>query len=514
MSKTTSKQLFQLIKSLNKTEKRYFKMFCRLHMIGNENKYVRLFDEIEKQTDYDENKLKQLFNAGSFRMLKKFLYHHILKALRQYHHSIHSQVSDLIHESEILYEKGLYEQSGAILKSAKIIAGENEMFWELLKIYKINEMNLAIKMSDMDWVKKIMTEESRQMELFQNAKIYRDLYYNLADQYYRYGAARSKKHLRRIEAIISNKYLQNESLAISADAKIRLYEILGMYSQIKGDLRNRYRYFKNALHYMDENPKKIKLSLNNYIAVVSNALASCQDINKLDEIPMLIDKLEKLIPITKSQGTSGRLFFIIFYHKLNFYIVTGQADKSENSLKIMLPELPLYENRLSDFEKINLFTHIAISFFSMGNWKQCIFWLNRIRNEISFTIRENFESFFRLFYLIAHFEAGNQHILPSLIRSIYRFLHKKDRLYKFESAVLYFLRNWVPKSNTEGELRNQFQKLRNKIILHMEDPLEKNILQYFDYISWLESKIENRPFAEVVKEKAEKILKEENSSQD
>ncbi len=41
----------------------------------------------------------------------------------------------------------------------------------------------------------------------------------------------------------------------------------------------------------------------------------------------------------------------------------------------------------------------------------------------------------------------------------------------------------------------QFKKLKT-------DPYEKGAFEYFDFISWLESKIENRPFAEIIKEKA------------
>ena len=36
----------------------------------------------------------------------------------------------------------------------------------------------------------------------------------------------------------------------------------------------------------------------------------------------------------------------------------------------------------------------------------------------------------------------------------------------------------------------------------VKDPLEEKFLNYFDIISWLESKIENRTVQEVIKEKA------------
>ena len=35
-----------------------------------------------------------------------------------------------------------------------------------------------------------------------------------------------------------------------------------------------------------------------------------------------------------------------------------------------------------------------------------------------------------------------------------------------------------------------------------KDPSEKIMFEYFDFISWLESKTENRTFSEIMKEKA------------
>ena len=44
MSNKVSNHLFELIKSLNKSEKRYFKLFSSRHTIGEENGYLKLFD--------------------------------------------------------------------------------------------------------------------------------------------------------------------------------------------------------------------------------------------------------------------------------------------------------------------------------------------------------------------------------------------------------------------------------------------------------------------------------------
>ncbi|MBK6611564.1 MAG: hypothetical protein IPG29_11960 [Sphingobacteriales bacterium] len=56
-----SEPLFDLIKSLTKSEKRFFKIYSSRHVIGNENNYVKLFDAINQQPIYNETALLQRF---------------------------------------------------------------------------------------------------------------------------------------------------------------------------------------------------------------------------------------------------------------------------------------------------------------------------------------------------------------------------------------------------------------------------------------------------------------------
>ena len=57
MSSKVNSALFDLVKSMSKSEKRYFKLMSSRHTIGDENNYVRLFDFLDKQEEYDEDNL-------------------------------------------------------------------------------------------------------------------------------------------------------------------------------------------------------------------------------------------------------------------------------------------------------------------------------------------------------------------------------------------------------------------------------------------------------------------------
>ncbi len=127
MPNNQNEYLFQLIKSLTKSEKRSFKIFAK--RIGNpdEMKFIQLFDAIDKQFNYNEEqlmvKIPQL-NKIQLPNLKSHLYRQILLSLRlSYVNQITDiQIKEQIDYARILFTKGLYIQSLKLLEKAKQIA--------------------------------------------------------------------------------------------------------------------------------------------------------------------------------------------------------------------------------------------------------------------------------------------------------------------------------------------------------------------------------------------------------
>ena len=89
--------VFELIKSLNMSEKRQFKIYGSRHIIDVENKYIFLFDVLEKMESYDAEALRiKLESAGrNTKFIKadmNFLYQLILKSLVLYHSGKSAQI--------------------------------------------------------------------------------------------------------------------------------------------------------------------------------------------------------------------------------------------------------------------------------------------------------------------------------------------------------------------------------------------------------------------------------------
>src|SRR5438045_8114584 len=85
MANPISDTLFQLISSLEKSEKRHFKLYIKRSSAKEDLKIIRLFDTLDKMPEYDEKLLlKKLSDITKPQLynLKTHLYKQLLASLR------------------------------------------------------------------------------------------------------------------------------------------------------------------------------------------------------------------------------------------------------------------------------------------------------------------------------------------------------------------------------------------------------------------------------------------------
>ena len=132
--------LHELIKNLSQTEKRYFKLLAKQQTPGKKNDYIKLFEEIDKQDVFDEEKIKEIFKGTSiekrYASLKKYLYELVIKSLTFYNSDTLSSIKlrRMLDAAEILYKKGLYHQAHRKLVKAESLALEVGMHFSMHEI--------------------------------------------------------------------------------------------------------------------------------------------------------------------------------------------------------------------------------------------------------------------------------------------------------------------------------------------------------------------------------------------
>ena len=137
--------LFDLIKSLTKTEKRHFRLFVNRSGNTEEVKFIKLFDAMESMKQYDD--LAILKKVPSIKKIqfsnqKAHLYKQILSSLRHYHigQNVDIQLRESLDHAKVLYNKGFYKQALKLLDRAKGVAKDTRHFTISLEIMEFEKL--------------------------------------------------------------------------------------------------------------------------------------------------------------------------------------------------------------------------------------------------------------------------------------------------------------------------------------------------------------------------------------
>ncbi|HIC31120.1 MAG TPA: hypothetical protein EYO76_04305, partial [Flavobacteriaceae bacterium] len=162
-------------------------------------------------------------------------------------------------------------------------------------------------------------------------------------------------------------------------------------------------------------------------------------------------------------------------------------------------ELEIFKDRIDEHHTMIFYYKFASLHFGAGNNKACIFYLDKIISNKSLTMREDLLCFSRVLNLVAHYEAGLDYHLETLLRTTYKFLIQMNELHEVQKEMIKFIRNL--QDIYPQDIKKAFESLLEKLKVYEDHPFERRAFLYLDIISWLESKVENKPVDQVIREK-------------
>jgi len=511
VSKEGNRNLFHLIKALKKSEKRYFKVFAPTHTIGEKNNYIKLFDAIDNQEQYDEKKLiSEEKYITQLPKLKIYLYNLILRSLDSYYtdSTIDSHLRRLLNAVELLHNKRLYSQSIKLLSKAKAMASNYDRYSFLLEIMEW-ERRVAVVSLDLDEVEKLTTihldEEKQIIEKSTNLNEYRRLATKIHVLHRKALFTRSEHETKAYHDIMNNKLFRSEKNALSHQAKIFFHNIYGLYYLATKDYIKCYESRKKLVEFIETRHERVVDAPKTYIHALNNLIFSLLNLRKFEESLQTIKKLRLVPDLLPSNGQSedieAEVFTTSYSLELDSYILANEFENGTHLAKKINDGIQKYKGKVNKADELVFYYQIAHLFYGAANYKEALTWLNKILNDTDSNIRQDLQCFARLLNLINHYELGNTDMMEYIVKSTYRFLYKRERLYKFETSILNFIRKQLPAITKQDKLIIAFKELKKELEEIAKDPQEDMALKYFDFISWLESKIENRPFADILKEK-------------
>jgi len=506
MSKSPSLDLFQLVKSMTQSEKRYFKIFASRHTIGEKNNYIKLFDAIEKQKNYDETKLRDTQKyISQFAVIKKGLYDLVLRSLDSYNFnsSVEAELKNNSHYIEVLYKKGLYDQCDRIIEKSKQLALKYEKHLLMLDLYEW-EIRLIVARNYLTTTKEQAAELHKniltQLENHHNYNEYKHVSLLWYIKMKQVGTVRSEGVMKEVKEIVNTPLLKDKKNARSFQALYSFYHVNMGYSSSMGNLEKSFSYVLEMVSHMEKPPHQIAEFPEQYKIALFNLINSYLTMGKFKEAFEAIAKL-KNIP-TRSEVLKKELLYNEIFYEMAIYAMSVDFEKGVKKLNQVSDIINSHDLEVSIAHDKWMMIHYqaALLYFGAGHFKLALKHLNKIVNMPNIDYRNDMVCFARILMLIVHYELGNTDLMEYSVKSVYRFLVSRNSLHRFEGALLQFVRR-MQRLDTDEKIRSAFKKLKSELEEIIETPTEREAMEYFDFISWLESKIHNTDYAALVRKR-------------
>ncbi|RCW90364.1 hypothetical protein DFQ08_105255 [Winogradskyella arenosi] len=506
ITKDQKDNLFSLVKSLTKSEKRQFKLYVGRLGVNSDSKFLNLFNFLDKAKAYNESAILKsgIVKKQQLANVKSHLYKQILISLKlsPSHQNVRLQIREQLDFASILYHKGLYKQSLKILDKAKELAIVNEeknSAFEIVELEKVIESQyitrsistradeLAVQAKELSTLNVIASKLSNlSLQLYSN--ILKTGYVKNED-----------------EATMVINYFNKQLPKVNVEdlgfrEKLWLYKANLWQSFLLQDFLNCFKYALKWVDLFYQNPSMINLNPvfflkgNNYLL---EALVFIGNKNKFLEKFTEFETTVQHPNFPQDENVASLVFLYTNFHRINKHFIDGSFEEGLSLIPAIEKDLIPFGEKIDQHHKMIFYYKFASLHFGAGNNKACIKYLDKIISNKSLSMREDLLCFSRVLNLVAHYEAGLDYHLETLLRSTYKFLIKMNDLHEVQKEMIKFIRGL--QDIYPHDLKDAFRALHKTLKTFEDHPYERRAFLYLDIISWLESKIENKPVAEIIR---------------
>lgn len=495
--------LLILVHSLTKAEKRFFRLYANLQ--SGEKIYLYLFDLIDKNSSEEDIYVcfcKEQKNA-SFEIAVKHLYRVILDCLIRLREKqdIQTEIFNTVSKASILFDRELFDDAlvelGKARKQATIY--ENDALLLLIQRTEIKYLGILNfeGVSERQLVNKQMKIQEA-MKYSRSINLHLQLYDILKHRLTHKGYARSDKQKEDLNDLVLGELhlIANNSYHGFEAEKLHLLFQATYYLNC-GNYKSAIRYYQELINLFEANKHLILNPPIYYLSAILGILDSLHIAGLYNEMPFFLSKL-KLIE-QSDYSTEFRLSVRSYFysHTLSGLLNTGQFAEARQ-LNVDYEECLFKKISLLGLEaQLKLHLSNVTLFFSSGD-------LNNARKQMK-NILGSGKLFYalpsykiaRLINLLLQAELGNFDFFENEINSIKRNIRFDKQVYSTEKLLFKFVQAYPLPSYEKA--RNKLWLQYQKEIEHIRhDKYECQLMKTFDFLSWIESKLTHRPFAEIL----------------
>ena len=480
MRGNANNSLFELVHSMQKSEKRYFRLFAQQQGSQNQN-YLRLFDELLKMDRYDEDILqKRATKAGlasNLKATKKYLYDNILKCLKLYFvdYCISVKLPDALQNMRVLLNKGMFDDAARAYRKIEDIYHTNEQFGGLFDVLTFGERLWRTILPGTEAGKKlrgVYQQKQLCLQYLNNLNEYIFLKNEIELVFQEVYNGRNPENRDQLAEFAEHHLLRSDAQAMSTRAEMERYTCRTHIHLGLGEWHELHTVTGEALQMIAT--KKIdQYFVLNWRTEMQRLRCLAATRLQLDEYPtdeanMATYLEEWSARVNLLDSIAGRFRYLLTRCEQLF--ATGELT---NLLVLYLQEESFVLDNWKYFDS-TLRGHLALlmaqTFAHRGEFKIALSWVERITGHERDYALPTQVAWARMLELFLYIRLENYVLAVSIARSTYRYLQKHNLLLATERVLLKHF-NRIAKQ--EGfDRKKHWDSLRGAIGELRKNPLE------------------------------------------
>ncbi|WP_430399111.1 hypothetical protein [Flavobacterium sp.] len=482
------KNTLNLILSMTMNEKRHFKIFFQKINFGSQNKYLIIFDLINKYGKIDEKLIKDHLNDYEYSIKNisydiNYLNKLILRALNDFHSekTISLKVKENLKSIEILFYKGLYDECLKLINKAKKICAKNE--------------NLSLTLELLSWEKKCSgysfglqaaKEVNEKVDVYIDKlvenRLITDLYYKSYLIKNSIGKTSNKKINTQIIEIIDNETIKNFNIENNSIQTQIFYKLIfANYYHVIEDSKKELLFLEQASEISNNNDYYKKENPLDYISIFIRII----DIYKKSNNNTFYDKVNELrnfenILDFQKEVSIERIFIHTNQAELDFLIFNNDIENAKIKMNDLIKKLNHNKFNIEPYHYIAIYYQFSAINLLQTEYSQSLKFINKALNEFKLNERPNTYIKSEILNIVIHFKLKNHKLVLYCFEN---FNKKYKKIYKLSfieknllNTILKISQNPLS-TNTKNEFGKLLKKIENKN--NKNELVSDKVLHYF-----------------------------------
>lgn len=420
-------ELFQLIRSLNKSEKKFFTQYVNIYEKGASPIYLQLFDFMNNETVYDEQRIFKKFHDATFRknypVTRHYLKNLIIKTLRHSELTVREDRDLTVYILDVkrLMAKGLFPMAKKMIEKLKTEAYEDEKLNDVIHLIAMQRGLISmgyyrhepeVNLDTLDDEEDKLMETIRQLRNIMNCSI------KLFGRINYEGNASPEDNTTEIKELGKKTSAYSYEDLKSAKARHTFLQFWAMYYCALGDYKKYLEWANKKLDFVKNEPHP-KTVTNWLVLGYNHCLEASLLTGDFSEYENRLKFLESLD--FTSQFHDADRFQTVGIFALLYYMRTNNAKKLAHYIEYCQDGLDRLAPFIGKAFNYTLRANVAYAYLKLGKLDECVTEINELMSLTNGDTRRDYVGNVKIINLMLRFEMKEYHYLSYLLKNTYRF---------------------------------------------------------------------------------------------